>query len=83
MQETDTQDGQVRMPVRIANGVKTSVSFPATVFNTLVTAAGGRAEFRKHLNSAVKEAEPRPGYSRSQAVRMTLEKRLANALVAA
>lgn len=78
MHKTDTREEHIRMPVRTENGAKTSVSFPAAVFNTLLAAAGSRKEFRRHLNLAVKESEPRPGYSRSQAVRMTLEKRLAS-----
>lgn len=71
---------QVRLPVVTKEGHKTSVSIPRTLLTTLVTQFGSRKVFRKHLNAAVKAVEPVPGYSRSQRVRMHLERQLASGL---
>ncbi len=66
----------VRFPVRTKDGHKTSVSIPRTLFEAFVQECGGREEFRVYLNVACKQVEPAPGYSRSQCVRMYLERQL-------
>ncbi|MGN8107804.1 hypothetical protein ACTJLB_07420 [Paraburkholderia sp. 22098] len=71
---------QVRLPVRTKDGHKTSVSIPQCLLDTFVAKCGSRAAFRRCLNAAVKQVEPMPGYSRSQRVRMLLEKQLASGL---
>lgn len=71
---------QARLPVRTKAGHKTSVSIPQSLLDTFVAKCGSRAAFRKYLNAAVKQVEPLPGYSRSQRVRMLLEKQLASGL---
>ena len=71
---------QVRLPVLTKEGRKTSVSIPQSLLDTFVAKCGSRQAFRRHLNAAVKQVEPLPGYSRSQRVRMLLEKQLASGL---
>jgi hypothetical protein len=65
--------GQIRLSSQRADGVKTTVSMPASEYARYVALCGSRKELRKHLNWAVKHAEVRPGYSRSMLVRLHLD----------
>ncbi len=66
----------LRLPVRIADGTKTSVSLPLALLTTYVSHYGSRPAFREALNGICKTLTPRPGYSRSMAVRIALEAEL-------
>lgn len=74
---TAQADEHIRLPVKLKDGRKTSVSIPRTLFETFVARFGTRKNFRENLNDAVLACEPGPGYSRSQLVRMMLEQNLA------
>ena len=67
-------DAHIRLPVRTNDGHKTSVSIPHSLFSAFVNKWGGREAFRQRLNTVVLTVEPRAGYSRSQLVRLELER---------
>jgi hypothetical protein len=66
-----------RLPVHTTDGSKTSVSLPVDLFATYVKHYGTRRDFREALTRICKTLTPRPGYSRSMAVRLALEAELA------
>lgn len=66
----------LRLPVRTADGTKTSVSLPLSLFTTYVTQYGSRPAFREALNAISRTLTPRTGYSRSMSVRLALEAEL-------
>ncbi|MEZ2307258.1 hypothetical protein AB6809_11580 [Paraburkholderia sp. RCC_158] len=62
------------LPVILSGGLRTSVSIPAVVYHAFLARLGGdRASFNEHLREAAMTAQPRPGVSRSLAVRFALE----------
>lgn len=65
------------MIVKTADGERTSVSIPAADVERYVTVCfGSQKLFRRHLNAAVLETRVRVGRSRSQLVRVNLERRM-------
>ncbi|MGF6937041.1 hypothetical protein OKW41_006203 [Paraburkholderia sp. UCT70] len=62
------------LPVVLPDGTRTSVSIPASVYHTFLSRLDGdRARFNEHLKAASLTARPRPGVSRSLAIRFALE----------
>ncbi|MDR5750199.1 MULTISPECIES: hypothetical protein [unclassified Caballeronia] len=62
------------LPVVLRDGTRTSISIPAVVYHAFLTRLGGdRATFNARLREAAMTAQPRPGVSRSLAVRFALE----------
>ena len=65
------------MVVKTADGTRTSVTLPdADVTRYISVCYGSRTLFRRHLNAAVVETTVRPGRSRSEAVRVNLDRRM-------
>lgn len=63
------------MIVRTSDGARTSVSIPpADVARFIETCYGSQQLFRRHLNAAAFEIAVRPESSRSQLVRVYLER---------
>lgn len=78
MQHLSKAQAHKNMIVKTAEGVRTSVSIPeGDVVRYIVTCFGSRALFRRHLNAAVVETLVRPGRSRSEAVRASMDRRMA------
>lgn len=65
-----------RLSVRTGTGHRTTISIPESVHLQYVQDFGGAGRFRKNLNDVIREATPRPGLTRSMAVRLLLDKRL-------
>jgi len=55
---------------------RTTISIPECLRLQYVEEFGSPETFRKALNEAMQEAVPRPGLTRSMAVRLILDKRL-------
>ncbi|KWF99102.1 hypothetical protein ACGY1D_13650 [Burkholderia pseudomallei] len=69
-----SNDTTLHLPVRLADGSRTSVSIPATVHAVFLERLNGdRLRFAAHLRDAALVAQPRPGISRSLATRLALE----------
>ncbi|CAJ6204031.1 Uncharacterised protein [Burkholderia pseudomallei] len=69
-----SHDTTLHLPVRLADGSRTSVSIPAAVHAAFMARLDGdRLRFAALLRDAVLVAQPRPGISRSLATRLALE----------
>jgi hypothetical protein len=65
------------LAVRTVEGARTSISIPITDIDRYVAICyGSSVLFRRHLNAAVIETSVRPGRSRSEAVRVNLNRRM-------
>ncbi|SOE50238.1 hypothetical protein SAMN05446935_0322 [Burkholderia sp. YR290] len=66
------------MPVLLGDGTRTSVSIPKELYREYVQRMGGDPlAFRTQLNEAAVSAKPRLGVTRSLAVRLALDERIA------
>ena len=74
MSHAQRPEAPKHLPVVLADGTRTSISIPAPVFNVFMSRLGeDRARFNEHLKVAALSARPRPGVSRSLAIRFALE----------
>ena len=69
-------NGPNRLTCLTADGKRTTASMPASEKARYVAAFGGARQFRRNFNDAIQSAQPRPGLSRSMAVRLILDRQL-------
>lgn len=67
----------VRANIYDAYGKRTSVSIPLPAFDAyLATCYGSRELLRRHMRAAAASITPRPGLTRSAALRIALDERM-------
>ena len=62
-----------RLTARTASGRRTTASMPESEKLRFTAGLGGTAQFREQFNIAMREVTPKPGLSRSMAVRLRLD----------
>jgi hypothetical protein len=72
-------DDSHRLTCVTTEGRRTTASMPVSETARYIAGFGGAKQFRCNFNDAVKAARPRPGLSRSMAVRLILDLQLAKA----
>ena len=74
--EEAPSNGPNRLTCLTAEGKRTTASMPASEKARYIAAFGGARQFRRNFNDAIQISRPRPGLSRSMAVRLILDKQL-------
>ena len=69
-------NGPNRLTCLTADGKRTTASMPASEKARYIAGFGGARQFRRNFNEAIQTAQPRPGLSRSMAVRLILDRQL-------
>ena len=72
-------DDSHRLTCVTTEGLRTTASMPASEMARYIAGFGSARQFRCNFNDAVKAVQPRPGLSRSMAVRIILDQQLAKA----
>jgi hypothetical protein len=72
-------DDSHRLTCVTTKGLRTTASMPVSEMARYIAGFGGAKQFRCNFNDAVKAVQPRPGLTRSMAVRLILDQQLAKA----